>query len=84
MMNFVNLVKTAVECYPPVLEWFRALTKKDDIVPLTPKGWFEEEHGIVGGSLDRQGVWVPTYGPTNELFLWNPSLVVADTVLEEL
>jgi len=84
MFQFVDLGKSAVERHPPLLDWIRSWTSRKDLEPLTPEGWFEEGHGITGGSLDRQGVWIPNHGPKNEMFLWTPPPVAADAALEEL
>jgi hypothetical protein len=55
-----------------------------NLEPLTPEGWFEEGHGIRGGSRDKHRIWMPTHKPKNELHLWAPQSPSADTALEEL
>jgi hypothetical protein len=84
MLEFIDLARTAVERYPPLLNWIRSWTGQDSLEPLTPEGWFEEGHGITGGTLDSHGVWIPTHGPSNKTFLWAPQPAVADAALEEL
>jgi len=84
MLTFIDLSKTATERHPPLLNWIRGWTGCNDLEPLTPEGWFEEAHGVTGGALDRNKVWIPTHGPANKLFLWAPQPAVADAALEEL
>ena len=84
MLHFVGLAKSAVERHPGVLDWIWSWTGREDLEPLTPEGWYEEGHGITGGSPDRRGVWIPTYGPKNERCVWTPPPAVADAALEEL
>ena len=83
-MVFVDLAHTAIERHPPLLDWVRTWTKLSKLEPLTPEGWYEEGHGITGGTLDSHKVWIPTHGDKNELFLWAPQPPVADAALEEL
>ena len=84
MLSFIDLDKSAVERFPPLLDWLRGWTGDEKLEPLTPEGWFEEGHGIVGGEKDANGVWLPTHGPKGKTFLWSPPPAVADAVLEEL
>ena len=84
MLYFVDLGKSAVERHPPLMDWVRDWTGREELAPLTPEGWFEEGHGIIGGSLDRRGVWIPEHGPSNEMFVWMPPPAAADAALEEL
>jgi len=50
---------------------------------LIPEGWYEEGHGIVGGSKDWNGVCIPSHGPAKELFLLAQPSAVVDMVFEE-
>ncbi len=56
MLSFIDLAQTAVERHPPVLEWVRAWTEQPKLEPLSPEGWFDEGHGFVGGTLDKNKV----------------------------
>jgi hypothetical protein len=51
---------------------------------LSPEGWFDEGHGVVGGLLGVHKVWIPSPEPKNRLHLWAPPPAVADAALEEL
>jgi hypothetical protein len=85
MLSFIDLSRTAVERYPPVLEWVRSWTSRPELTPLPTEGWFVEGHGIVaGGHLDERKVWIPRHEPKNGLHLWSPPPAVADAALEEL
>ena len=72
MLSFVELGRSAIERHPFLLDWIRSWTDKPNLEPLTPEGWFEEGHGITGGAPDRHGVWIPTHGPGNQIFLLTP------------
>jgi hypothetical protein len=84
MLTFIDLGRTVIERHPPLLTWVRSLTGHMNLEPLTPEGWFEEGHGIRGGSRDKHRIWMPTHEPKNELHLWAPQPPVADATLEEL
>ena len=84
MFTFVDLVRSAIERHPPLLEWVRTWSGRPTLTPLSPEGWFEEGHGIVGGSLDCNNVWIPSYGKGGKMFLWAPPPAIADVALEEL
>ena len=84
MLSFIDLAQSAVECHPLVLEWVRSWTGLPKLTPLTPEEWFVEGYGVVGGTLDRCKVWIPSHEPKNKLHLWAPPPAVADAALEEL
>jgi len=84
MLSFIDLACSAVDRHPPLLEWVRGWTGVPSLKPLSPEGWFVDGHGIVGGSLDHNGVWIPTYGKGGKVFLWTPPPAVADVALEEV
>ena len=84
MLSFLDLDKTAIERSPRLLDWVREWTQLGSLEPLTPEGWFEEGHGIVGGAKDARGVWIPKHAPSGRLHLWAPQPAVADAALEEL
>jgi len=84
MLNFVDLGKDAIKRHPPLLNWICSWTERDGLKPLTPEGWYEEGHGITGGEIDNHGVWIPTHGPSNKLFLWMPPPAADVAALERL
>eukprot|EP00956_Cyclotella_meneghiniana_P022038 scaffold40988_cov46-Cyclotella_meneghiniana.AAC.2 len=69
MLSFIDLHKTAVERSPDLLPWIRSWCGDTSITPLTPEEWFVEGHGIVGGHLDKHGVWIPDHEPANRMHL---------------
>jgi len=84
MLSYVDLDKSAIERSPTLLDWIRKWTDQSALEPLTPEGWFEEGHGIVGGDYDKHGVWIPAHEPKGKMHLWAPPPAVADAALEEL
>ncbi len=84
MLTFVDLSRSAVERSSSLLGWVHSWTSCPHLQPLTPKGWFEEGHGIMGGVLDRHKVQMPTHCKKDQMFLWASPPVVADAALEEL
>ena len=84
MLMFVDLATPATDRYPPLLDWVRLWTNLPGLGPLSPEGWFEEGHGIVGGVPDQNKVWIPTHEAAGKLHLWAPPPAVADAALEEL
>jgi hypothetical protein len=84
MLTFVDLAKGATERSASLLDWIRAWTGRPDLEPLTPEGWFEEGHGIIGGEEDKHGVWIPRHERSGNLHLWTPPPAAADAALEEL
>ena len=84
MLEFVELSKTAVERYNPLLDWIRNWSELPCLSPLTPEEWFVEGHGINGGEKNTDGIWIPTHERPNQTHLWIPPPAVADAALEQL
>lgn len=84
MLSFFDLNKSAFERYLPLLWWIRSWCPDNRIAPLTPEEWFEKGHGIVGGHLDKKGVWMPDHEPSGKVHLWAPPPAIADAMLEQL
>jgi hypothetical protein len=84
MLSFIDLDKTAIHRSKDLLGWVRSWCGVRDIVPLSPEGWFEEGHGIIGGHKDKHGVWMPDHEPGGKTHLWAPPPAIADAALEEL
>ncbi len=49
------------------------LALKDQLLVelLTPEGWYERGHGIVGGGANADGVWLPIYR-SGTMLVWVP------------
>jgi hypothetical protein len=85
MISFIDLAHTAFQRHPPVVEFVRSWvtpTYKSMRV-LSENEWFNEGHGIVGGSRDRNGMWMPRHAPNSQAYLWMPPPALADVALEE-
>jgi hypothetical protein len=50
---------------------------------LSPKEWFVEGHGIIGGVKDAHSVWMPKHTTNGRVYLWTPPPVITDVALEE-
>jgi hypothetical protein len=84
MLDFVDLAKSAVERFEPLVGWLRGWTGNGSLLPLTPEEWFVEGHGICGGELNDDKIWMPIHEKGNQIHLWCPPPPVADAALEEL
>lgn len=84
MLDFVELSKSAVERYEPLLDWIRNWSDLPCLSPLTAEQWFVEGHGITGGEKNADGIWMPTHDRPNQTYLWTPPPTVADAALEQL
>jgi hypothetical protein len=62
----------------------RTWTGRPTLKPLSPEGWFEEAHGIVGGLPDHNNMWMPIYGKGVKMFLLAPPPSIANVAWEEL
>jgi hypothetical protein len=84
MLTFVDLAIPATDRHPHLLDWVCLWTNLPGLVPLSPEGWFEEGHGIMGGVPDQNNVWIPTHEAAGKLNLWAPPPAVADAALKKL
>ncbi len=84
MLEFVELGSSAVERHPPLLDWIRGWAGNPDLSPMTPEEWFVEAHGVCGGDLNADGIWMPRHEKPMQTHLWCPAPAVADAALEEL
>lgn len=69
MLNFIDILKGAFERHLPLLHLIREFTGKDDLCPVPPEHWFVEGHGITGGFLDENNVWMPHHANNEETYL---------------
>jgi len=63
MLTFVNLSQGGIKRHPPLLDWVRSWLGRPKLEPLTPEGWFDKGHGISGGALDGNKIWILQEGP---------------------
>eukprot|EP00957_Ditylum_brightwellii_P136752 10428112-Ditylum_brightwellii.AAC.1 len=83
MMDFLPLHLGAIKRSGRVLNWVWQWTNSPHLKPLTPEDWYRKGHGINGGSLNSEGMWIPMLMEAR-LLLWVPPPAAADAVLEEL
>ncbi len=63
-------------------EWVsKALNQR--AIHLSPNEWFDKGHGIVGGTKDHHGIWIPDHAKNGRVYLWMPPPVIAEVALEE-
>jgi hypothetical protein len=84
MLSFVDLGKSALDRSPTLLPWIQSWCLDSSVQPLSPEGWYEGGHGIIGGTRDKHSVWIPDHEPAGQTHLWAPSPAAADAALEEL
>ncbi len=85
MLSYVDLAKGAIEHQPTLVDYVQSWVKKAlcrEARVLQAEEWFQEGHGISGGSKDAHGVWIPTHELNGRVYLWNPP-PVADVALEK-
>jgi hypothetical protein len=85
MLSFVDLSSTAIEQHPGVLEFVRSRVGPilGGSTVLLPEEWFREGHGIVGGTKDSTGLWIPQHVIDGKVYIWSPPPIIADVALEE-
>jgi hypothetical protein len=85
MTSFVPLHRHAVERSDKLVSWLQECSGDDvnsKLELLTPEGWFERGHDIVGGKPNCDGIWAPVY--RHGIYVWSPPPCVANQCLEEL
>ncbi len=59
MLSLIPLHLSAISRSPAVLHWIQSWCPISTIQLLTPSEWFERGHGIQGGALNDDGIWIP-------------------------
>jgi hypothetical protein len=81
MLPFILFHLSSIQRSPAVLSWVRSwLGEKAEL--LSPEGWFERGHCILGGKMDSKGFWRHTCQPRK--FIWDPPQGAAGVAIEEL
>jgi hypothetical protein len=85
MISYVDLALTAFQRHSPVVGFVKSwvIPTFKHMRVLSAQEWFVEGHGIVGGSRDNNGMWIPRHAPNGHAYLWMPPPVLADVALEE-
>ena len=85
MLSFVDLSRSAIERHPGLLEfvhsWEEPVLGESRV--LSAEEWFQEGHGIIGGSRDSSGIWTPQHATDGKAYIWAPPPIIADVALEE-
>jgi hypothetical protein len=81
MLSFIPFHLSAIDRSPDVEPWLRSWLGPSAEV-LTPNGWFERGHDILGGKVDSKGFWRNHIKPG--VFIWSPPPAAAQVALEEL
>jgi hypothetical protein len=81
MLSFIPLHLNAIERSPAVELWLRSWLGEDAEV-LSPEGWFERGHDLLGGKYDAKGFW--RHATKKGTFIWNPPPAAASVAIEEL
>ncbi len=86
MLSYVDLAKGAIKHQSKLVDyvqsWVRQALRRE-VKVLQVEEWFQEGHGILEGSKDLHGVWIPHHEPNGRVYLWNPPPVIADVALKE-
>ena len=85
MSGVIPLHLNAFERSSGVESWIRSWCEQpgdEQFLALTPEGWFERGHDIIGGAKNGDGVWLPEYKSGN--YLWFPPPAAANICIDEL
>ena len=63
LLSFIPLAESAMDRSPLLKPWIQgwAASLDSDVKFLTPEGWYERGHDIQGGTVNVDGIWIPTY-----------------------
>jgi hypothetical protein len=84
MPSFVPLHLSALDrssgVFPWILTWLPAGC---NLIPLSPTDWFFKGHGLLGGEVNPEGLWVPISRPLpNTCLLWVPPPAAGNIAIE--
>jgi hypothetical protein len=81
MLSFIPFHLSSIQRSPAVETWIRSWLGADAEV-LSPEGWFERGHDLLGGKYDAKGFWRPNI--KTGTFIWDPPPAAASVAIEEL
>jgi hypothetical protein len=87
LLSFVPLHLSALDRSSGILSWLRAWIPSNlTLKTLTPFEWYFTGHGVVNGSGNSDGVWLPGTLPRSQttVFIWAPAPAAADAAIEQL
>jgi hypothetical protein len=83
MSSFIPIHLGAVECHPVVADWIKSWST-DLLIELSPMGWFEAGHNIMGWEQGQAGFFRPSTLGCKNVYLWTPSPLAADIAIAEM
>jgi hypothetical protein len=86
MLSYIDLAKGAIKRQPKLVDYVQSWVRqalRQEVKVLQVEEWFQEGHGILGGSKDLHRVWIPNHESNGRVYLWNLPPVIADVALEE-
>ncbi len=85
MLSFVDLLRSAIERHPQLLNFVRSCVEPvlGACKLLSVDEWFEEGHGITGGTRKGGGIWTPHHATEGKAYVWAPPPIIANVGLEE-
>jgi hypothetical protein len=83
ILNFVPLNRSALDRQPEILNWLKSWVPFRSLIRLKIEDWYDKGHGLIGGSKDTYGVWMPTEMEEGWL-IWDPPPAIADIAVEQL
>ncbi len=81
IISFVPFHLLAIERSPAVFDWVTSWAD-EEVLLLSPEGWFKRRHDQIVGQMRPDGFWCPESKPG--CYLWAPPSAAADVALEEL
>jgi hypothetical protein len=81
MLTYIPFHLNSIQPSPLVEDWLKSWLGPDAEI-LSPEGWFERGHDILGGKMDAKGFWRHDIKPGT--FVWNPPPAAAAVALEQL
>ena len=83
MLSFIPLHKSAIELQPNIETWIKSWVPETPTIEiLSPEGWFERGHDILGYEKNIDGLFIPTI--RKGTFIWSPPPAAADVAVQEL
>jgi hypothetical protein len=80
VISFVPFYLSVVERSPAVFDWVSSCAD-EEVLHLSPEGWFERGHDHIGGQMRPDGFWCPEF--KCGCYLWAPPPAATDVALEE-
>ena len=86
MLMHIPLHLSCLDRQPLLREWISSFVTpgkgQSKIEFLSPEGWYERGHDILGGTKNEDKVWTPNY--KDGTFIWTPPPAAAQTAVEQL